>query len=194
MEPEGKHWNSVMKQRILVVFGSIQIVLRCTLTVSDFQDLMMLPEGPGSRCDVTNSYQCEFATDTAVRSRSLAGRVRDWPPSLSPSHFGAVFARQLFLRYFTRFSTAPLLSPSLPQYIFPDRGAQTLSPPRWPSAPRGPLTTAVTAVTPSGAGSLTWCTERGVLDRLKFKTHRSIRPWSRSNPLPPGLKGDALDH
>ncbi|GBP71877.1 hypothetical protein EVAR_58934_1 [Eumeta japonica] len=41
MEPEGKHRNSIMKQRILAVFGLVQIVLRCTLTMNDFQGLMM---------------------------------------------------------------------------------------------------------------------------------------------------------
>ncbi|GBP41666.1 hypothetical protein EVAR_31983_1 [Eumeta japonica] len=41
MEPEGKHRNSIMKQRILAVFGLVEIVLRCTLTMNDFQDLMM---------------------------------------------------------------------------------------------------------------------------------------------------------
>ncbi|GBP94966.1 hypothetical protein EVAR_27677_1 [Eumeta japonica] len=43
MEPEGKHRNS--KQRILIVFGLVEIVLRCTLTVNDFQGLMLQPEG-----------------------------------------------------------------------------------------------------------------------------------------------------
>ncbi|GBO98509.1 Retrovirus-related Pol polyprotein from type-1 retrotransposable element R1 [Eumeta japonica] len=41
MEPEGKHRNSIMKQRILAVFGLVEIVLRCTLTMNDFQGLMM---------------------------------------------------------------------------------------------------------------------------------------------------------
>ncbi|GBP92913.1 hypothetical protein EVAR_57283_1 [Eumeta japonica] len=45
MEPEGKHRNSIMKQRILAVFGLVEIVLRCTLTTNDFQGLMMQPEG-----------------------------------------------------------------------------------------------------------------------------------------------------
>ncbi|GBP26694.1 hypothetical protein EVAR_23465_1 [Eumeta japonica] len=44
MEPEGKHRNSIMKQRILAVFGVAEIVLRYTLTVNDFQGLMMEPE------------------------------------------------------------------------------------------------------------------------------------------------------
>ncbi|GBP81986.1 hypothetical protein EVAR_65592_1 [Eumeta japonica] len=42
MEPEGKHRNSIMKQRILAVFGLVEIVLRCTLTMNDFQGLMMV--------------------------------------------------------------------------------------------------------------------------------------------------------
>ncbi|GBP10242.1 hypothetical protein EVAR_77634_1 [Eumeta japonica] len=46
MEPEGKHRNSIMKQRILAVFGLVEIVLRCTLTMNDFQGLMMQLEGP----------------------------------------------------------------------------------------------------------------------------------------------------
>ncbi|GBP61466.1 hypothetical protein EVAR_34701_1 [Eumeta japonica] len=48
METEGsddgarrKHRNSIMKQRILAVFGLVEIVLRCTLTINDFQGLMM---------------------------------------------------------------------------------------------------------------------------------------------------------
>ncbi|GBP35901.1 hypothetical protein EVAR_23150_1 [Eumeta japonica] len=45
MEPEGKHRNSIMKQRILAVFGLVEIVLKCTLTMNDFQDLMMQLEG-----------------------------------------------------------------------------------------------------------------------------------------------------
>ncbi|GBP63064.1 hypothetical protein EVAR_87436_1 [Eumeta japonica] len=45
MEPEGKHRNSIMKQRILAVFGLVEIVLRCILTMNDFQDLMMQLEG-----------------------------------------------------------------------------------------------------------------------------------------------------
>ncbi|GBP49665.1 hypothetical protein EVAR_33298_1 [Eumeta japonica] len=45
MEPEGKHRNSIMKQRILAVFGLVEIVLRCTLTMNDFQGLMMQLEG-----------------------------------------------------------------------------------------------------------------------------------------------------
>ncbi|GBP52200.1 hypothetical protein EVAR_87585_1 [Eumeta japonica] len=45
MEPEGKHRNSIMKPRILAVFGFVEIVLRCTLTMNDFQDLMMQPKG-----------------------------------------------------------------------------------------------------------------------------------------------------
>ncbi|GBP43915.1 hypothetical protein EVAR_41771_1 [Eumeta japonica] len=45
MEPEGKHRNSIMKQRVLAVFGLVEIVLRCTLTMNDFQGLMMQLEG-----------------------------------------------------------------------------------------------------------------------------------------------------
>ncbi|GBP34855.1 hypothetical protein EVAR_95960_1 [Eumeta japonica] len=45
MEPEGKHRNSIMKHRILAVFGLVEIVLRCTLTMNDFQGLMMQLEG-----------------------------------------------------------------------------------------------------------------------------------------------------
>ncbi|GBP10202.1 hypothetical protein EVAR_77602_1 [Eumeta japonica] len=44
MEPEGKHKNSIMKQHILAMFGLVEIVLRCTLTMNDFQSLMMQPE------------------------------------------------------------------------------------------------------------------------------------------------------
>ncbi|GBP42689.1 hypothetical protein EVAR_21964_1 [Eumeta japonica] len=40
-----KHRNSIMKQRILAVFGLVEIVFRCTLTMNDFQGLMMQLEG-----------------------------------------------------------------------------------------------------------------------------------------------------
>ncbi|GBP76973.1 hypothetical protein EVAR_63320_1 [Eumeta japonica] len=49
MEPEGKHRNSIMKPRVLAVFGLVEIVLRCTLTMNDFQDLMMQPEVHGAQ-------------------------------------------------------------------------------------------------------------------------------------------------
>ncbi|GBP72432.1 PiggyBac transposable element-derived protein 4 [Eumeta japonica] len=45
MEPEGKHRNSIIKQRILAVFGLVEIVSRYTLTMNDFQGLMMQLEG-----------------------------------------------------------------------------------------------------------------------------------------------------
>ncbi|GBP53776.1 hypothetical protein EVAR_84260_1 [Eumeta japonica] len=45
MEPEGKHRNSIMEQRILAVFGLVEIVLRRTLTMNDFQGLIMQLEG-----------------------------------------------------------------------------------------------------------------------------------------------------
>ncbi|GBP34167.1 hypothetical protein EVAR_30719_1 [Eumeta japonica] len=45
MEPEGKPRNSIMKQRIIAVFGLVKIVLRCTLTMNDFQGLMMQLKG-----------------------------------------------------------------------------------------------------------------------------------------------------
>ncbi|GBP26041.1 hypothetical protein EVAR_20055_1 [Eumeta japonica] len=45
MKPEGKHRNSIMRQRILAVFGLVVIVLRCTLTMSEFQGLLMEQEG-----------------------------------------------------------------------------------------------------------------------------------------------------
>ncbi|GBP67364.1 Probable RNA-directed DNA polymerase from transposon X-element [Eumeta japonica] len=47
MEPEDKHRNSIMKQRILAVFGLVEIVLRCTVTMNDFQGLMMQLEAIG---------------------------------------------------------------------------------------------------------------------------------------------------
>ncbi|GBP74565.1 hypothetical protein EVAR_59500_1 [Eumeta japonica] len=49
MEPEGKLRNSIMKQRILDVFVLAEIVLKCTLTMNDFQDLMMQPEESDNR-------------------------------------------------------------------------------------------------------------------------------------------------
>ncbi|GBP33490.1 hypothetical protein EVAR_23893_1 [Eumeta japonica] len=51
MEPEGKHRNSIMKHRILAVFGLVEIVLRYTLTMNDFQGLMMQLEGLSRQSD-----------------------------------------------------------------------------------------------------------------------------------------------
>ncbi|GBP81462.1 hypothetical protein EVAR_59444_1 [Eumeta japonica] len=45
MEPEGKHRNFKMEQRILAMFGLVEIVLRYTLTMNDFQGVMMQLEG-----------------------------------------------------------------------------------------------------------------------------------------------------
>ncbi|GBP35276.1 hypothetical protein EVAR_19497_1 [Eumeta japonica] len=45
MEPEGKHRNSLVTQRILAMFGLMEIVLRCYLTMNDFQGLKIQPEG-----------------------------------------------------------------------------------------------------------------------------------------------------
>ncbi|GBP69356.1 hypothetical protein EVAR_53433_1 [Eumeta japonica] len=55
MEPEGKHRNSIMKQRILAVFGLVEIVLRCTLTMNDFQGLMMELEDENIEINKENS-------------------------------------------------------------------------------------------------------------------------------------------
>ncbi|GBP84306.1 hypothetical protein EVAR_103594_1 [Eumeta japonica] len=40
-----KHRNSIINQSVLAVFGLVEIVLRCTLTMNNFQGLMMQPEG-----------------------------------------------------------------------------------------------------------------------------------------------------
>ncbi|GBP86176.1 hypothetical protein EVAR_57881_1 [Eumeta japonica] len=61
MEPEGKHRNSTMKQRILAVFGLVEIVLRCTLTMNDFQGLMMQLEGKHSYSIIGQHIQAVFA-------------------------------------------------------------------------------------------------------------------------------------
>ncbi|GBP12327.1 hypothetical protein EVAR_70671_1 [Eumeta japonica] len=45
MEPEGKHRNFIMNQRILAVLGLVEIVFRCTLTTNNFQGLINQPEG-----------------------------------------------------------------------------------------------------------------------------------------------------
>ncbi|GBP77081.1 hypothetical protein EVAR_61083_1 [Eumeta japonica] len=42
MEPEG---NSIMNQRVLAVFCLVEIVLRCALTMNEFQGLMMQSKG-----------------------------------------------------------------------------------------------------------------------------------------------------
>ncbi|GBP23491.1 Probable RNA-directed DNA polymerase from transposon BS [Eumeta japonica] len=43
VEPEGKHYHSIIEQRILAVYGLVEIVLRCALTMNDFQCRMMQP-------------------------------------------------------------------------------------------------------------------------------------------------------
>ncbi|GBP78598.1 hypothetical protein EVAR_65026_1 [Eumeta japonica] len=45
MEPEGKYRKFIMKQRIPAVCGLVEIVLRCTLSINDFQGQMMEPKG-----------------------------------------------------------------------------------------------------------------------------------------------------
>ncbi|GBP90033.1 hypothetical protein EVAR_68373_1 [Eumeta japonica] len=45
VEPEGKRRNSIMKQRIIAVFALVEIVLKCTLTMNDFQGPMMQLKG-----------------------------------------------------------------------------------------------------------------------------------------------------
>ncbi|GBP83440.1 hypothetical protein EVAR_103321_1 [Eumeta japonica] len=68
MEPEGKHRNSIMKQRILAVFGLVEIVFRCTLTMNDFQGLMMQLEETGlswSTLAAGDAIKCDHLDATA---------------------------------------------------------------------------------------------------------------------------------
>ncbi|GBP15020.1 hypothetical protein EVAR_6663_1 [Eumeta japonica] len=65
MKADGWDWNSLTEQDILAGFGLIGIVLRCTLTMSDFRGVMIEPEirhrnvggfiGIVSRCTLTVS-------------------------------------------------------------------------------------------------------------------------------------------
>ncbi|GBP15180.1 hypothetical protein EVAR_11474_1 [Eumeta japonica] len=61
IEPEGKHRNSILKQRILGVFDLVEIVLRCTLTMNDFQGLLMQLEGRHQYCITEKRIQAVFA-------------------------------------------------------------------------------------------------------------------------------------
>ncbi|GBP68502.1 hypothetical protein EVAR_42453_1 [Eumeta japonica] len=73
MEPEGKHRNSIMKHRILAVFGLVEIVLRCTLTMNDFQGLMMQLEGRRMDVSVHLSYSSDLAPSGHCLLRPLKG-------------------------------------------------------------------------------------------------------------------------
>ncbi|GBP25946.1 hypothetical protein EVAR_84504_1 [Eumeta japonica] len=70
MEPEGKHRNSIMKQRILAVFGLVEIVLRCTLTMNDFQGLMMQLEGSDNGA---GSLEAPSSDPESQSSKSIQG-------------------------------------------------------------------------------------------------------------------------
>ncbi|GBP50114.1 hypothetical protein EVAR_17375_1 [Eumeta japonica] len=45
MAPEGRHRNFITEKHIPVVFELVRIVLRCSLTMNDFQGLIVEPEG-----------------------------------------------------------------------------------------------------------------------------------------------------
>ncbi|GBP14781.1 Suppressor of lurcher protein 1 [Eumeta japonica] len=86
MEPEGKHRNSIMKQRILAVFGLVEIVLRCTLTINDFQGLMMQLEGSdngaGSLEAPSSDPECQSW------SKSISGQFQQiWCEAVSASDY-----------------------------------------------------------------------------------------------------------
>ncbi|GBP54608.1 Fatty acid synthase [Eumeta japonica] len=73
MEPEGKHRNSIMKQRIRAVFGLVEIVLRCTLTMNDFQGLMMQLEAMFGLVDILVEY-----TLTMIGFQGLITELEVW--------------------------------------------------------------------------------------------------------------------
>ncbi|GBP53280.1 hypothetical protein EVAR_44281_1 [Eumeta japonica] len=73
MEPEGKHRNSIMTQRILAVFGLVEIVLRCTLTMNDFQGLMMQLEAMFGLVDILVEY-----TLTMIGFQGLITELEVW--------------------------------------------------------------------------------------------------------------------
>ncbi|GBP87893.1 hypothetical protein EVAR_66372_1 [Eumeta japonica] len=54
-----------MKQRILAVFGLVEIVLRCTLIMNDCQGLMIEPEGGARESQKTPK---NIARHAAVRT------------------------------------------------------------------------------------------------------------------------------
>ncbi|GBP36899.1 hypothetical protein EVAR_23201_1 [Eumeta japonica] len=84
MEPECKHRNSIMKQRILAVFGLVEIVLRCTLTMNDFQDLMMELEGVSFfSCRSATSAGADTAQNNAVNFDAVDDRSARAPPRRS---------------------------------------------------------------------------------------------------------------
>ncbi|GBP55913.1 hypothetical protein EVAR_43705_1 [Eumeta japonica] len=51
IEPEGRHRSSITEYHILVVFELVTVVLRCILTMSDFQGLMIEPEEYDNRAE-----------------------------------------------------------------------------------------------------------------------------------------------
>ncbi|GBP23190.1 hypothetical protein EVAR_82354_1 [Eumeta japonica] len=75
IEPEGKHRNSIIRQRILAVFGLVEIVLRYTLTMNDCQGLMMELEDPGNQYGQSvfqnNSNNRKHRSDTLFYYRVL---------------------------------------------------------------------------------------------------------------------------
>ncbi|GBP44766.1 hypothetical protein EVAR_86580_1 [Eumeta japonica] len=71
MEPEGKHRNSTMKQRILAVFGLVEIVLGCTLTMNDFQGLMMQLEGSDNGAGSLEAPSSDPESQSWSKSRAI---------------------------------------------------------------------------------------------------------------------------
>ncbi|GBP71771.1 hypothetical protein EVAR_58868_1 [Eumeta japonica] len=83
MKPEGRHRNSITESHILVVFELVRIVLRCTLPMSDFQDLMMEPE------DLENS-RSEYILRQLQQAQTRLGYVIPLWSSCVP--FGSIFS------------------------------------------------------------------------------------------------------
>ncbi|GBP76175.1 hypothetical protein EVAR_49972_1 [Eumeta japonica] len=83
MEPEGKHRNSIMKQRILALFGFVEIVLRCTLTMNDFQGLMMQLEGSDNGAGSLEAPSSD--PESQSWSKSISGRFQQAQICAMPS-------------------------------------------------------------------------------------------------------------
>ncbi|GBP57128.1 hypothetical protein EVAR_33371_1 [Eumeta japonica] len=67
MEPKGRHRNSITEEYILVVFKLVRVVLKCTLTMNEFQGLMLEPEDGAGACSRVGAIELHFALIAATR-------------------------------------------------------------------------------------------------------------------------------
>ncbi|GBP76091.1 hypothetical protein EVAR_46959_1 [Eumeta japonica] len=101
MEPEGKHRNSIMKQRILALFGLVEIVLRCTLTMNDFQGLMMQLEGSDNGAGSLEAPSSDPESQSWFKSISgqfQQAQICAWGQRAPPVHGGPARRKQVQTR------------------------------------------------------------------------------------------------